>query len=520
MKKENETQAQSTSNASNQAAASNDAAVAEILDKAPATLNRPLCIMGERAYLATWLSFKMADATSNEVLALLRDDGRLYTDAPVDYAIPLAEIEMDIKLPTVPAQDCIISGHGVKRYLQSGAANPAEILYRIRRLVDQFMDFSRSIGSQEDMVDLFSLFCIVTYCLDAFPSVPYLWTNGGKGSGKTQGIQLVTDISYLGTLLLSGGTYASLRDMADYGACLGFDDAETVAKSGRLNADKRALMLAGNRKGAYITVKERGEGGNWRTRYVNTFCPKLYSAINRPDDVLASRTITVPLVRSSDPSKANADPLDRACWCVDRRTLIDDLWLLGLTSMSEIQDYCRKVPERIGLSGRDLEPWRALLAVALWYQEKQGVKGIFDRLSGLATNYQQERQEIEHPSPEHVAIMGLRKLMPRMKSSIRFSPTNLADTMNDIIQDDECGAQDMNHVSPNQAGMILSRLRIKRAPRTSRGKLWRIGQAELNELERAYGIEHVDDQHGEADAGSDNVFVHEKRFPPQLTAVN
>jgi hypothetical protein len=37
---------------------------------------------------------------------------------------------------------------------------------------------------------------------------------------------MVAELGYLGLVLLAGGSYASLRDMADYGATLAFDDAE------------------------------------------------------------------------------------------------------------------------------------------------------------------------------------------------------------------------------------------------------------------------------------------------------
>jgi len=50
--------------------------------------------------------------------------------------------------------------------------------------------------------------------------------------------------------MTAGGSFASLRDLADYGATLAFDDAELLAESGKGDPDKRALLLAGNRRGA------------------------------------------------------------------------------------------------------------------------------------------------------------------------------------------------------------------------------------------------------------------------------
>ncbi|GAG33737.1 unnamed protein product, partial [marine sediment metagenome] len=42
----------------------------------------------------------------------------------------------------------------------------------------------------------------------------------------------------------------------------------------------------------------------WRTRYVNAYTARLFSAISLPDPVLASRTIVVPLIRTTDRKKA------------------------------------------------------------------------------------------------------------------------------------------------------------------------------------------------------------------------
>jgi hypothetical protein len=107
---------------------------------------------------------------------------------------------------------------------------------------------------------------------------------------------------------LCDGSYASLRNLADYGATLCFNAAENVMDLKRGDPDKRALLLVGNRRGNTIPVKEPVNGREWRTRQVQTFCPRLFSAIRLPDPVLASRSISVPLIRTADRNKANADP--------------------------------------------------------------------------------------------------------------------------------------------------------------------------------------------------------------------
>jgi hypothetical protein len=43
-------------------------------------------------------------------------------------------------------------------------------------------------------------------------------------------LSIVAELSYLGQLILASASLASLRDMADYGAFLGFDDAENLSE--------------------------------------------------------------------------------------------------------------------------------------------------------------------------------------------------------------------------------------------------------------------------------------------------
>lgn len=96
---------------------------------------------------------------------------------------------------------------------------------------------------------------------------------------------------------------------------IAFDDAEHLSDSKRSDPDKRNLLLAGNRRGNTIPLKEPGPDRTWRTRHVNTFCARLFSAIRLPDPVLASRSIVVPLIQTIDRTKANADddPSKKAC---------------------------------------------------------------------------------------------------------------------------------------------------------------------------------------------------------------
>jgi hypothetical protein len=468
-----------------------DTPQAEILDVAPDTILRPLNIVRDRGYLASWV-YVRAGGEDSLKRVVLRDDGILFGDPPVPGAQPFGELGLAVDLAHVPHLDTVMSGAALKRYAGGERPSPAEVVERVRTVVDHFMDFAHSVGSQSDLVDLVALYILMGYLLDAFSVVGYLWPNGDKGAGKTKLLVVVTSMSCMGMLVTAGGTFASLRDLADYGASIGFDDSESIMDVRRADPDKRTLLLAGNRRGAFITLKEPvGENG-WTIRYVHAFCPRLFSAINLPDETLASRTIVVPLVRSADEAKANRDPADHEAWPVDRRRLIDDLWALGLANLTAVRAYDRRIPQRVGLVGRVLEPWRALLAVALWLQEEHRVGGIFDRMTALAAHYQEERSDIEEASPVRVLIVALRRMLATAASgSVEFTATDVSTAMNQIAAEDDIDHPGDTFTSARKVGRLLQRLRIQHLPRTAGTRRCRATVGDLDSLARAYGMAGV-----------------------------
>ena len=411
------------------------APIVELLDEAPLTMQRPLSLLDGHGYAATWLHCKVIRTetvnkqgevvilnpprvTHERRLFVVRDDGDVFGEAG---DAPMADLGVCVHLAEVPLENRLWSARGVKQYRAGRRPDPLDVFAQVADVVDHFLDFSRSIADQRTMVEMVACHVLGTYLLDAFNVVGFLWPNGHRGSGKTQLLLVHTELSYLGQVILAGGSYASLRDLADYGATLGFDDAENIRDFKRFDPDKRALLLAGNRRGAVISVKEPDGNRGWHTRYVNAYTTRLFSAISLPDPVLASRTIVVPLIRTTDRKKANSQPLDYGQWPHDRRQLIDDLWATGLAHVATIGQYDQMVAQRARLAGRGLEPWRSILAVALWLQDN-GAQGLFDRMERLSWAYQRERSQLQTADVTTLVIRGLCRCAINAISAIKNGP--------------------------------------------------------------------------------------------------
>jgi hypothetical protein len=480
---------------------------AAIADSAAPAIRRPLCRVGERTYAAAQVHVQVTETQGKDdhgqlvtyapprqrtetVLAVVRDDGRLYADCSVllPGVLPRSMLEVPVELSAALPPGCGWSGAGVKRFVAGERPQPADVLARVASVYDAFIDFSRSLAPQRVMCELSACFVLATYFLDVFSVVGYLWPNGERGSGKTNYLLVTAGMAYLGQVILAGGSYASLRDLAHYGATLCFDDAEAVMDVRKTDPDKRALLLAGNRRGAFVAVKEQ-VGDRWELRYVNAFCPRLFSAIRLPDEVLASRSIIIPLVRSDDPKRSKAVPSDHATWPCDRQRLVDDLWALGLIHLAELGEFNTRAAAKARLSGRDLEPWRAVLTVALWLEEAYGVAGLFGRMDALSVKYQEERGDLETGDPTRLAIKALRRMLGAQPgASLRFSPKDLAEAMNNIAAEEDLAEQDKPFTNARRVGWLLKRLRLHKANRDRNGKLWETSPAEVEALANTYGM--------------------------------
>jgi len=491
--------------------------IIELLDNAPPALRRPLALVGQYAYATIWPHVKAtvtetADKDGNIVkhdpplvtherrLCVVRNDGVVFGGGTYD----ILELGLDLHLSEIPPDEKLWSAPGVKSFVSGQRPRPGEVFGQVADIVDRFIDFDRSLAGQRTMAEMVACYILATWFLDAFKVIGFIWPNGERGSGKTQLLTIIAELGYLGQLILAGGSYASLRDLADYGATLCFDDAENLSDPKRTDPDKRTLLLAGNRRGNTVPVKEAIPGGGWRTRYVNTFCARAFSAIRLPDSVLASRAIIVPLIRTPDRYRANADPLEYSLWPHDRRTLIDNLWALALLNLAKLSQYEARINEGATLTGRDLEPWRGLLTVALWLEDC-GVTGLYSRLESLSTGYQKERQQLESGDLTALVIRALCRCLgcdvvtfcdpcdvsEEITNEKEFIRTGDIEAAAKVIAEADELDIDMEKIGSRQIGRILSKLRFEKGNEGGTHKKgWKVSRREVGRFVRSLGLSH------------------------------
>jgi hypothetical protein len=484
--------------------------VVEMLDAAPPTLRRLLAILNGRAYAATWVHTKVTRTESQnskgeivrhdppivkneQRLIVVRDDGRVFAQGAGVGDELIENLGAEVRLPEVPPADRLWSAAGVKVYRAGQRADPVEVFGKVVDVVNRFIDFDRSLADQATMARMIGCYILATWFLDAFNVIGFLWPTGDRGSGKTQLLTVIAEMGHLGQVVLSGGSFASLRDLADYGACIAFDDAEMLSNPKQTDPDKRALLLAGNRRGNSVPLKELTGDKTWRTRYVDTFCPRLFSAIRLPDPVLASRTIVVPLIRTPDRYRANADPLEYSLWPYERRPLIDSLWALALGRLPEVQSYEEKVNQKARLTGRNLEPWREL---SMKYQdERPGLEpgdltGLVIR--ALCRVVRDTKIAVSHCDMRDVGDISDIKIEIPDRDWIFFSEA-ITDAAQAIARDEDLDF-DVDHLTSRRIGRSLGKMRLTPHRQAGKGKRqWEVTWAELERWTATYSLSLPDE---------------------------
>jgi hypothetical protein len=483
-----------------------------VLDDMPLVIDRPLQLIDGKAYAVAWMSVKIdypaikgnGSSTGkrkqgeNQVKRtqwIIGEDGLAYGLGAENN---ISDLNISVSPLEEPISENFWSPKGVKRFISGKRPDPADVFFRIKSNISRFIDFDGSLSDQNTMEEFVACYILATWLLEAFDVIGYLWPNGQRGSGKTNFLYVVSQMAYLGELILAGGSYPSLRDLADYGATLAFDDAENLSDPKKSDPDKRALLLAGNRRGATVTVKEPIGNRGFKTRRVRAYCPRLYSAINTPDPILGSRSIIIPLSRSNDRRRANADPADLDTWEYDRNNLKDDLWAIALANLKDLRDYNRWVGNHAQLHGRPLQPWRAVLAVARWLDDK-GVANLYSRIHRLAIEYRAELNSFDSTDKTLLVIHALNRWVVDAiqantynpeSPTFRFCTAEIAESAKKYCQEDEWDILP-SAINTRVVGRILSTLRLIEVPRPGgRGKRIReITVSGLIELSKSYDVQ-------------------------------
>lgn len=217
----------------------------EVLDGPPPVMNRPLCLVDGRAYAATWLWMQDCARRGTQECVVIRDDGALF-GGPMGRS--LEALGFPVKLAPVDAR-LSWSWRGVQSFLGGEQPDPTLVFRRLVSLLDTFVSFERSLADHATMCELLACYVMSTWFQDVFPVIGYLWITGEWGAAKSKLATIIAETSYLGVVLEGGASFPTVRDAADRGASLIFDDCEHLTTLKGVHPSLRNLLLSGTRRG-------------------------------------------------------------------------------------------------------------------------------------------------------------------------------------------------------------------------------------------------------------------------------
>lgn len=168
----------------------------------------------------------------------------------------------------------------------------------VKKILEYFIDIP-----DQRVYDVLVCWIIGTYFFPIFDAYPYLFVNATKGSGKTKLLNLLEKLCF-NARAITGPSIPSMFRFTDSGKCtLLLDEGEHYSDTDM--RDIRALLLSGYKKGSKISraVEEVVQIGEKSIKRFNVeefqnYSPKAIANISGLDDVLESRCITIPLLKT------------------------------------------------------------------------------------------------------------------------------------------------------------------------------------------------------------------------------
>ena len=181
---------------------------------------------------------------------------------------------------------------------------------------------------------------------------------------------------------------------------------------------------------------------------------------------------------------------------------IDDLWGLALTNLMKLSHYEAEVNSNASLTGRNLEPFKGILAIAAWLED-EGATGLWKRIDDLSVAYQGERQEMESTDMTALVVRAIcRCLVPGCEvfsfcevcevfldtNKVFIKTKEITDTAKEIAVEMELGIKE-EFISDRRIGWILKKLRFEKGREGGTGRYgWKISQVEMQKLVFAFGL--------------------------------
>lgn len=255
------------------------------------------------------------------------------------------------------------------------AGGPAPTTREVLRLVAERIDRYVVLPSEHAKEHGLTLaaWIMMTYVYPALPAVPYVYLAGPPNSGKTRTMDVISRMVF--RPLMAGNVSAAsiFRTRHAYGGVMLLDEAERMgdSRSPDVAEIQSILLLAYRRDGRVLRMEPSGD--TFRTVSFDVYGPTVIGAIRGMPPALASRCITVRLLRASKSDPQTERSLDDSP--NEAIAILDALhcWALEYG----YQAISTATPSS-SLANRDAELWGPLLRIVAHTGDREAVQLLVD----------------------------------------------------------------------------------------------------------------------------------------------
>ncbi|MBK8032161.1 MAG: hypothetical protein IPK17_22320 [Chloroflexi bacterium] len=286
----------------------------------------------------------------------------------------------------------------IQKFLNGETVDAGQVFRDVHDLFTHYVDFRSPVESA-----ILTLWTIGTYFYTMFPAYPYLALNGPKNSGKSTVMRVLQPLAF-NMVTTSDPTGPSMFRLIHYTSCtVGIDEAERYHNPKDPGMQQIRQLLNSGYKQGMPAIRLIGE--DMKPQAFDVYSPKILAAIAGLEDILASRCIAIPMRRTD--KKLPSFPPD-----FDGAALRHQLYTLALTHFRTVYTNYSERPTLHTLHNRSGELWSPLVALAAFFEEQGGVKGLLDAIA-TAAETDEQISEGKALSEREEAVLQALELMTR-----------------------------------------------------------------------------------------------------------
>lgn len=474
------------------------------LEKTVNEIHPAIGTVNKTAYVGVWLPCQITDdkgsETYKDLLFLVTDKRELLLANNNIFREKGFDWQLEYKPIRFPNRWAM---KNVQGYLNGVNVNPVEIFEKIVAVWKKYLELP-----DEKEYFFHALWDVGTYFHCLFNCFPYIYFGGVKRSGKTKGLTLHHCLAFNATFSNNMSTAAIYRLVQNARATLLLDETEKLSSRGQMSErtrEIRSILLSGYKRGARVYRVEKTKKDRLVPSPFDPFSPKGLANIRGLEDVIEDRCKPTIMKRSQNREIVNLEIDERSNVFGELRS---ELYILFLEHWGEIQHIysqiselgeltevvnLENIPNNELLVGRELELWKPILALAVFFERKNVTISKFTSSSSSLTSLilklaaeDAKQRQIENTTETGEVILAQILLKFVKKEGFKDDFVHVKELKKEML---EAFDEEQKWITTRWIGNALRRLGFKEKRRVGSGYQYRLCKADVEDLVERLGIE-------------------------------